>query len=56
MDPAISHGKGRMERSVARARVAVAGARPRATREPTQADTSAAVIAATGQLPKRGRT
>jgi hypothetical protein len=43
-----------MDRSVASARVAVDGARPRATREPTQLDTSAAVIEATGQLPKRG--
>jgi hypothetical protein len=43
-----------MDRSVARARVAVDGARPWATSEPTQPDTSAAVIEATGQLPKRG--
>ena len=30
--------------------------RPQATREPTQFDTSAAVIDATGQLPKNGCT
>jgi len=44
----------RTDRSVARARVAVEGAKPRTTSEPTQPDTSAAVIDATGQLPKRG--
>jgi hypothetical protein len=44
----------RADRSVARARVAVEGARPRAMSEPTQPDTSAAVIDATGQVPKRG--
>ena len=43
-----------MDRSVASERVAVDGAKPRATSEPTQADTSAAVIEPTGQLPKRG--
>jgi hypothetical protein len=43
-----------MDRSVAGARVAVDGAKPSATREPTQPDISAAVIDATGQLPKHG--
>ena len=54
LHPSIGHRERQNGSQRGQGRVAVDGARPRATSEPTQLDTSAAVIEATGQLPKRG--